>query len=83
MLVEDLIDLEVRMTIRTRTFPITPTARTRLGKAADDTGLTLLVPSRYVLLIYELFRFTLLQFCTLCTFLFANAVSMCLFEFCM
>ena len=32
MLVEDLIDLEVRMTMRTRTFPITPTARTRLGE---------------------------------------------------
>ena len=30
ILVEDLIDLEVRMTMRTSTFPITPTARTRL-----------------------------------------------------
>ena len=28
--VEDLIDLEVRITIKTRTFPITPTASTRL-----------------------------------------------------
>ena len=28
--VEDLMDFEVRMTIRTKTFPITPTARTRL-----------------------------------------------------
>ena len=31
-LVEDLIDLEVRMTMRTRTFPTTPTARTRLKR---------------------------------------------------
>ena len=35
MLVEDLMDLEVRITIRTSTFPITPTARTRLGEAED------------------------------------------------
>ena len=31
-LVEDLIDLEVRMTMRTRTLPTTPTARTRLKR---------------------------------------------------
>ena len=28
--VEDLMDLDVRITIRTSTFPMTPTARTRL-----------------------------------------------------
>ena len=32
MLVEDLIDLEVRMTISTRMFPSTPTVRTMLGE---------------------------------------------------
>ena len=34
-LVEDLMDLEVRITMRTNTFPITPTARTRLNKSSS------------------------------------------------
>ena len=36
MLVEDLIDLEVRMTTSTRMFPITPTVSTMLWTNADD-----------------------------------------------
>ena len=38
MLVEDLMDLEVRMTTSTRMFPITPTVSTMLGTYGDGDG---------------------------------------------
>ena len=38
MLVEDLIDLEVRMTTSTRMFPSTPTDRTMLWADGDGDG---------------------------------------------
>ena len=38
MLVEDLIDLEVRMTTSTRMFPITPTVSTMLWTDGDGDG---------------------------------------------